>query len=56
MAAKKILVGEAITPDNIYFMRAETLGITPDQVNEIIGRKVKSVLETYQVLTFDDVL
>ena len=37
-------------------MRAEKLGITPDQVDEIIGRKVKSVVEAYQVLKFDDVL
>lgn len=56
VAAKRILRGEAITTDNIYFMRAEKLGITPDQVDEIIGRKVKSVVEAYQVLKFDDVL
>ena len=37
-------------------MRAEKLGVTPDQVNQIIGRKVKSAIEAYQVLQFDDVL
>jgi sialic acid synthase SpsE len=56
VAAKKILAGDPITTDNIYFMRAEKLGVTPDQVNQIIGRNVKSAIEAYQVLKLDDVL
>ena len=47
--------GKVITKDDILFMRADILGLPPDQCNKIIGKKSKQMIEQYHVILENDV-
>ncbi len=55
VAARPIKAGETITVNDINFLRADQLGVPPDQADSIIGRVAKKELSTYQNISKDDV-
>jgi sialic acid synthase SpsE len=53
--SKNISKGSIITSDDIAFMRAEKLGLPPNEVNLVIGKKVLKDLKAYELILLDDI-
>lgn len=56
VAARDLPVGTQITEDDLLFMRADDLGLPPDQANRIIGQKTRHNIKAYHLVSENDVL
>ena len=43
--------GALLTQDDLTFMRAETLGISPDQIESVIGRRLTKPILAYEAIS-----
>jgi N,N'-diacetyllegionaminate synthase len=55
VAAKDLPSEKVITENDMVFMRAEDLGLPPDQSERLIGKKTKHKIDQYHLITEDDV-
>jgi len=55
VAARDLQAGTIITEDDLTFMRAEDLGLPPDQSHHLIGRRTKQSIEQYHLVREEDV-
>jgi N,N'-diacetyllegionaminate synthase len=53
VAGKDIKAGEKIVEDDLLFMRAEELAMTPDQANLLIGKKATKDIKKYELFKLD---
>ncbi len=54
VASRDIVMGTVLTEDDIVFMRAEELGISPDRYETVIGRTTTQAIEAYRPLLEKD--
>lgn len=55
VAAQDLPAGHVITEDDLIFMRAEDLGLPPDQSSRLVGKKTKYIIDKYQLVLEEDV-
>jgi len=56
VAARDLAEGHIIAPDDLLFMRADSLGVTPDQAERLVNRKVRRLIAAYHLVTEDDLI
>ena len=56
VAARDLAEGHVIAPDDLLFMRADSLGVTPDQAERLVNRKVRRTIAAYHLVTEDDLI
>ncbi len=54
VAAHKIDAGTVLTSNDLTFMRAESLGYSPDKINLILGKKTRVDIDAFQTLSETD--
>ncbi len=54
VAAHDLPAGTELTKDHLIFMRAEGLGLAPDQIGRIIGKKIQRDIPAFQQLSEAD--
>lgn len=54
VAGKDLAAGTIVRKEDLLFMRAETLGLPPDQAPRLVGRKLKKAVARYACLTEED--
>lgn len=55
VAARDLSADEIIIENDLVFMRAEDLGLPPDQSERLIGSKTKHKIEKFHLITEDDI-
>jgi sialic acid synthase SpsE len=55
VAVRDLKPGTAITHDDLAFMRAETLGFSPDEIESIVGKVVKREVAAFQPISEGDI-
>jgi len=55
VASRDLPVGTQITTSDLLFMRADKLGLPPDQAQRLIGRSTKRRIPAYHLVQEDDV-
>jgi N,N'-diacetyllegionaminate synthase len=55
VAARDLPAGHVIERDDLVFLRAEHLGLPPDQADKLIGRAVRHDLSMQDLVTLEDV-
>jgi sialic acid synthase SpsE len=55
VAARDLPVGQTVGPNDLLFMRADSLGMPPDQTHRLIGRSTKRTIPAYHLINEDDV-
>jgi sialic acid synthase SpsE len=55
VAADDLSAGHVISKSDLAFMRAEELGLPPDQGKRLIGKKTKHKINKFQIITEDDI-
>ena len=55
VARQDLPAGTAIAKDDLLFMRADELGLPPDQAHRLIGRKTKNEISAYHIVQESDV-
>lgn len=55
VTSRHLAAGENIAEDVLLFMRADSLGLPPDQAHRLIGRRTKRDIEAYHLITEEDV-
>ena len=55
VAAHDLAEGQIVGPNDLLFMRADSLGIPPDQTERLIGRSTKRAVSAYHLINEDDV-
>src|ERR1041385_5333027 len=56
VAARDLAEGDVIAADDLLFMRADALGVTPDQSARLVNRKVRRAIAAYHLVTEDDLI
>lgn len=56
VAARDLGEGEVIAAEDLLFMRADSLGVTPDQAERLVNRKVRRPVAAYHLVTEDDLI
>ncbi len=56
VASRDLSEGHTITPDDLLFMRADSLGLPPDQNERLINRKIRRPIAAYHLVTEDDLI
>ena len=56
VAARDLAEGHVIAPHDLLFMRADALGVTPDQSARLVNRKVRRAIAAYHLVTEDDLI
>ncbi|MGV1099878.1 N-acetylneuraminate synthase family protein [Thiovibrio sp. JS02] len=54
VAGKDLAAGSVVGKEDLLFMRAETLGLPPDQAERLVGRTLKKPVARYACLTEED--
>jgi len=55
VVTRDLQAGTIIGEEDIRFMRTETLGLSPDQVHRLIGKKLNRDIQAYQLIRGEDV-
>ncbi|MDP3722496.1 MAG: N-acetylneuraminate synthase family protein [Candidatus Omnitrophota bacterium] len=55
VASRPLAAGTRLTEADLVFMRADRLGLPPDQAGRLVGRMTKRKIETYHVIQEEDV-
>ena len=55
VARRDLSEGETVGADDLLYMRADSLGLPPDQAPTLIGRTTKRPIQAYRLITQDDV-
>src|SRR5438132_4431538 len=55
VASRALAKGTIITAEDLRFMRAESLGLPPDQAGRLIGRATRRTIPAFHLITEDDV-
>ena len=55
VAARELPVGTKISEHDLLFMRADVLGLPPDQVHRLVGRTTKHKIAPFHVIREEDV-
>jgi sialic acid synthase SpsE len=56
VASRDIPEGHMITSDDLIFMRADSLGVPPDQSDRLVNRKTRRPIAAYHLVTEDDLI
>ena len=56
VASRELAEGHEITSEDLIFMRADSLGLSPDQAQRIGNRKTKRRIAAYHLVTEDDLI
>ena|SRR5689334_37634 len=56
VAARDLAEGHVIAAADLLFMRADSLGLTPDQAEQLVGRKIRRPVAAYHLVTEDDLI
>lgn len=56
VASRDLAEGHTIAADDLLFMRADSLGLTPDQAERLVNRKVRRPIAAYHLVTEDDLI
>ena len=56
VASRDLAEGHVIAADDLLFMRADSLGVTPDQAERLVNRKVRRPIAAYHLVTEDDLI
>jgi sialic acid synthase SpsE len=56
VASRDLAEGHVIAADDLLFMRADSLGLTPDQAERLVNRKVRRPIAAYHLVTEDDLI
>jgi sialic acid synthase SpsE len=56
VAARDLAEGDTIAAEDLLFMRADSLGVTPDQSERLVNRKVRHAIAAYHLVTEDDLI
>ena len=55
VAGRDLDQGEIITEADLLYMRADSLGLPPDQAGTLVGRTTKRSINAYHLITEDDI-
>jgi sialic acid synthase SpsE len=55
VAKRALAAGEVISPEDLTFMRAEELGLPPDQSQRLVGKRTKHPIAQYHLIREEDV-
>jgi N,N'-diacetyllegionaminate synthase len=50
VACRQLEAGTVIQTDDLLFLRADTLGLAPDQIDNLIGKKLKKEVAKYEII------
>lgn len=56
VACRDLPPDSQVTQEDLLFMRADKLGLPPDQAHQIIGKTTKETITAYQLIVEEDVL
>src|ERR1044072_8102017 len=56
VAARDLAEGHVIAADDLLFMRADSLGLTPDQAERLVGRERRRPIAAHHLVTEDDLI
>lgn len=56
VASRDLAEGHTIAPDDLLFMRADSLGLPPDQTERLVNRKIRRPIAAYHLVTEDDLI
>ena len=56
VASRELAEGQTILREDLIFMRADSLGISPDQVDRLVGRTIRHRIPAYHLVTEDDLI
>ena len=56
VASRNLTAGAQVTDDDLAFMRADDLGLPPDQAHRLIGRVTKRDIAAYHLIREEDVV
>lgn len=56
VASRDLAQGHVIAPEDLLFMRADSLGVTPDQAERLVSRKIRRPISAYHLITEDDLI
>jgi len=56
VASRELAEGHEIGSEDLMFMRADSLGVSPDQAYRLVNRKTKRRIPAYHLVTEDDLI
>jgi sialic acid synthase SpsE len=56
VASRDLAEGQIIAPEDLLFMRADSLGVPPDQAERLVNRKTRHPIAAYHLVTEDDLI
>jgi len=56
VAARDLAEGHIIAAEDLLFMRADSLGVPPDQGERLVNRKIRRPIAAYHLVTEDDLI
>ena len=56
VATRALQAGAVITDSDVAFMRAETLGLSPDKIGQVVGKKLMKNISEYQLIMEDEII
>ena len=56
VASHELAEGHEIAPEDLIFMRADSLGVSPDQAPRLVKRKTRRRIPAYHLVTEDDLI
>jgi sialic acid synthase SpsE len=56
VASRDLPEGHTIVPEDLLFMRADSLGLPPDQTERLVNRKISRPIAAYHLVTEDDLI
>lgn len=56
VASRDLAEGHTIAPEDLLFMRADSLGLPPDQTERLVNRKIRRPIAAYHLVTEDDLI
>ena len=56
VASRELAEGQTIGPQDLIFMRADSLGVSPDQAQRLINRTTRRRILAYHLVTEDDLI
>jgi N,N'-diacetyllegionaminate synthase len=56
VSIRALQAGAIITDSDVAFMRAETLGLSPDRIGQVVGKKLMKDISEYQLIIEDEII
>jgi sialic acid synthase SpsE len=56
VASRDLPEGHTISSEDLIFMRADSLGVPPDQTDRLVNRKTRRAIPAYHLVTEDDLI